>query len=490
MRKHSIYFIILMFFFAGCARVPEKDLASVMPAISLADSQTLALDQALFVEGDWPTEEWWEMFEDAQLTALMEMALESNPTLQQAIAKVDEFRQEAKAARSALFPELDANYEENWAYFSKNGFVRSFYPTMPGVIVPATTNQLDLTLNFQYEIDFWGKNRNLYRAALGLAKAQIAEAYQARLIVTTLIAQTYFDLQANLLERQVLEDRLDQRGALFQLNAWRYSAGVDNGLPVLSAERDVISVDEALIFIDRAIALDEHLLKVLVGIGPDEPLLNEPLQAAFDRPFSLPTELSIDLLARRPDLIAQIWQVESAAKMIRVAQADFYPSVNLMALAGLQSLSFSKLLRMGSKQGALQPAIHLPIFTGGRLRANLGAKVAQFNEAVYGYNNTLLQAAKDVADQIVTLQAAFDAFVKQETSMEVTEKRYALTWTRFKLGLDDFTTLLNYEAELLTERSLLVFLQRDQRLAVVQLIKALGGGFTAKPPEAYSKEAS
>jgi NodT family efflux transporter outer membrane factor (OMF) lipoprotein len=471
---------LFILFLSGCAKVPDCDLAQLSEPIALDASKEMALAREFFEEGGWPTENWWEMFGDAQLNGIMELALKESPTLQKALAKVAEAEQEAKKEKAALFPRLDFEYLEQWQYFSKNGFERAFFMTPPGSPpIRATDNQIDLGLNFNYEIDFFGRNRNLFQAALGLARAERAEAIQATLMLTTLIAQTYIELQTKLGLRDVLKARLDQRTQQFDLTVLRSEAGLDSAITLLEKEQNLYEVEDALIVLDKEILLDRHMLSVLVGVGPDQDLVLQKMTMIFEQPVAIPSNLSSDLLARRPDLTAQIWRVEAAAKEIGAAKADFYPRVNLFAFAQLESLSFNKLLTIGSKQGGLVPAVHLPIFTGGKLTANLKGKVAAFNEATYRYNELLLDAAREVADKIVTITATFDALNKQVNSLEAAEEQVDWQHTRYKNGINNFIAVLERSENLLTQRYQLLGYERDYLLSVLMLVKALGGGYHA-----------
>jgi NodT family efflux transporter outer membrane factor (OMF) lipoprotein len=474
----------MLLFLGACARVPKSDLAQISEAISLKNSQEFALAQDFFEEGGWPSDNWWEMFEDPQLSMLIERALEDSPTLQKALAKLATTEEEARKQRAVLFPEIDFEYEEQWQYFSKNGFVRSFYPIMAGAMpIPPKDNQLDLSLNFNYEIDFFGRNRNSYQAAINRARAERAEARQAALILTTLIAQTYVELQTKLAQREILAERLEQRVAELHLAKTRNQSGIASRSPVLDQEQNVYDMKQTLILLEKGITLDRHMLRVLVGLSPDEECAPFPMKAIFERPFALPENLSSDLLARRPDLTAQIWRVEAAAKEIGAAKADFYPRVNLMAFVELESLSFNKLLTLSSKQGGLVPALHLPLFTGGRLTANLKSKVAAFNEETYRYNETLLHAAREVADQIATATATFAALREQIQSLKAAEEQFQLHWQRYIYGIDNLTSALKSDENVLGQGFLLYGIERDYLLAIIGLIKALGGGYhTQKLP--------
>ncbi len=484
------YKILFLFFlsFHSCARVSDSDLAQLSPQIPLNVSEENALSQEFFEEGGWPTDRWWEMFEDDQLSLLIEMAIQESPLIQQALAKVAAAESTARLERGALFPNLSAGYEEQWQYFSKHGFVRSFYPTPPTVAIPATVNQIDLTLNFNYEIDFFGRNRNLFKAALGRARAERAEARQATLILTTLIAQTYIELQTKLVQKEILQDQLNERNVLFELALARNINGLDPVIPVLEKEQRLYEIEQALLELEKGILLDRHMLCTLVGLGPDSDIVPQPLSAFFKRPISIPSDLSSDLLARRPDLTAQIWRLEAAAKDIGAAKADFYPRVNLMAFAGLESLSFNKLFNFGSREGALAPAFHLPIFTGGRLDANLKNKVALFNEQTYRYNQLLLNAAREVADQIAILTATFNTLKYQIATVENVEEQLEVQYFRYKHGINTFLHVLGQEDATFAERYQLYGYQRDYLLAVLKMIKALGGGYRADSPLPYQEK--
>lgn len=479
---------ILLIFLASCARVPDSEVAQRYEPVSVETSMETAVAGAFVEIGGWPSEKWWEMFEDKQLSALIELALENSPTLQRARARVEETQQAAKKTRSALMPTLTGNYGENWEYFSKRGFVRSFYPTPPILTAPPTINQIDLSLNFNYELDFFGKNQNLFREALGAARAAQADASEAALLISTLVAQTYIDLQMKLVQKEALETKLDTRRALLDLTMERAEGGLDPAAAVLEDRQTLYRVDQALQNLEKEITLDQHMLNRLVGKGPDEKLLTQPLKALFDRKVCLPKELSLDLIARRPDLTAQLWRLESAAKAVGAAKADFYPRINLMAFGGVESLAWNNLLSWGSKQGALSPALYLPIFMGGRLRANLKEKIAIFNEQTYSYNELILRAAQEVADAVETLKTAFTVSSLQEEALQSAQDQCDLQRSCYEAGISDFLSVLLKEENALNELDAFYGSQRDYLLAVVKVIKALGGGYQSEETPQVRKQ--
>lgn len=465
---------VLALLVSGCKYIPNCELAQKSDPISL-DHSLFSIDNVLFEEGGWPTSNWWEMFQDEQLEILILQGFACSPTLQKALSSLEKSCELALQKRAHLFPELDLNYQEQWQHFSKNGFVRALIPSEKNV--PATDNQIDLTANFSWEIDFFGKNKNLFAAALGLTHAQAAETAQAKMLLAVAIAQIYFDIQALIEQKDILKERVEIAKEFVLLQLQREEIGIDLISNVWDAEQNLKLLQEEWTIVDKDLSISLHALNALVGVGPDEDLLEVKPSANFQTLFSLPCNLSIDLLARRPDIVASGWRVEAAAKQIGAAKADFYPRVNLLAFAGLESLQFSKLFTLSSKTGGLEPAIYLPIFTAGRLKANLRETTAAFNQAVYDYNHLLLHAAAEVADQIILLKAIKENLCAQKKVVKLANKRYQLYQQRSKIGLDNALTVLQQEDKLLIQAYQLVNLQQNHLLSVVNLLKALGGGY-------------
>ncbi len=471
------HFILCCILLAGCGRVPKHELAPIASIPELSPSVQQSFASCVAREGQWVKEEWWELFNDPQLTSLIARARKESPTLKRSLISVVEAYEQAKVERAKLWFHLDFDFTEQYEYLSANGLYRSFFPIPPPLIIPSTLDLLDLDLNFSYEVDFWGKNRNLYESALGQAKAEAAQYKQVELTLTTMIAQTYFALQMQHAQRKFLEMRIEGRKTIFELSSARKEAGLDGERPLLSSFENLEMMEKTLILLEEAIAINDHLLKELIGMGPDDPLLQQPLCTSFQGPFSLPKTISSDLLAHRPDLATQIWYVESAAKQIGAAKADFYPNISLGIFVGTESLEYKKLLRYSSRTYGLLPSIHLPIFTGGRLRANLREKVAAFDQAVYAYNELVFKAAEEVSNQLVRLESSTRSLEKQREITRVTQTIYELERARFFAGLAQQSSVLNDQDAFLAQQMLLANAQNEYSLAVLGLIKSLGGGY-------------
>ncbi len=444
------------------------------PCLETSISKSLETDY--FSVGNWPEEKWWKIFDTEQLDAFVAKALKGNPSLQAIEQRIELAKQTATVTGGLLFPLISFDAKETWELLSKNGVFRALNPKLP-----LNVNVIDLTLSSTYEFDFWGKNRNLFNAAMGRMKAEEAEAVQVELIITTSIAQTYFALKTNLLKEQLYLELVAVRKEIFQLESLLREKALFSALPPLLSEENVWEIEQQLLAIQEEIATYKHLLNILMGSGPDEHLEIDHSLPPLPSALTLPENLSIDLLSRRPDLMAQIWRVEALAHEVGAAKADFYPNISLTSFAGLQSaLSFPYLFDSGSKTFGLQPAIHLPIFTAGAIRANIRAKKASFDDAVYTYNNLLLQSAQEVADLLVLIQMIFTQKDKQDSIVQNAEERYQLTLLRQRSGLDNQLENYAFKEALIEKKLTDVELVYGQYLAAIKLIKALGGGYQSE----------
>lgn len=480
MRSYTIKLSILsylLFLCSGCGHQPQK--ATLSPPLPMGGTVDKALASSQFALGEWPSREWWEVFEDPQLSGLIEKAIKESPSIKKVEAKLIFAEQNAKKVRASLFPTLSGDYNENWQYFSKNGFVRDFYPITGGVQVPAKVNQIDLSLNFFYEFDFWGRNRKMYKAALGEAKAQLAERIQAELTLSTLVAFSYFQLQSHRAELALYKTILENWKTSYDLILQKEVAGVSNRISVLDVAKEIYAAEEKVSESQKNIEIDLYVLKALAAQGPDSQLEVHEAPLYFTRSIALPKHLGADLLARRADLMAMIWRAEAASREIGVAKTDFYPNINLAALVGVESLQFPTLFQWSSRTGALQPAIHLPIFTGGKLSANLSSKIAKYNEAVQTYNEGLLEASKEVATELSTLYSLHDQVGMQNKLVGSRVEKESLSLERFEKGIDDYLEFLLSRTERARAEIHKVELQSMHLLSVVRLIKSLGGGYHA-----------
>ena len=200
------------------------------------------------------------------------------------------------------------------------------------------------------------------------------------------------------------------------------------------------------------------------------------------------TQLPSDLLGRRADIAAARWRVEAATQDIGNARAQFYPSVNLVAFAGFSSIGLDRLLDAGSQQWGVGPALHLPLFDGGRLRANLRGKVADLDASIESYNAAVLDAVRDVADQLASQQSVRQQQMAQRGALALAQNAHDIALQRFNAGLVNYLAVLNAETAVLNQRRQGADLAARALDVQVGLMRALGGGYHADVPVASAKK--
>jgi NodT family efflux transporter outer membrane factor (OMF) lipoprotein len=475
-KLRTLLFFTLSTINSGCFKSADKDKESLYSSPSLKKSEEIALSSAFLEIENKRREKWWEVFESTDLNILIEEAISCSPTLQAAEAKIVAAQAAAKSIRSKLFPELSANAVDNWSYLSKYGFFRNFFPLPPTDVIPSKFNELDLSLNFSYELDFWGKNRKKFSEALGLAVAQQMEKIQTELVLCEAVAFTYFEWQAHTAEKKIYEKWLDAEKKLSFFYSSRFEVGVDNTLPPLAQNQKKGEIEQKIVELEKKREVDIYFLNSLLGRSPDHGLKLQYRLENLAQKIQIPENLGLDLLSQRPDLMAQIWKVSAASDAIGVAKTEFYPNVNLSALAGLSSLTFSNFFDWASRTGSLTPAIHLPIFTGGQLRANLNQKVALYNEEVSTYNEMLLNAAKQVAEDITTFTSLETQREIQKNLVKLQTQSYEVSCLRYEKGVDDFSPVLHSSEALFSQKINEIYLDHAQILSALRIIQSLGGG--------------
>ena len=466
--------LLLVVLAQGCVGIPGHD-ASPLPVpedYRVDEDLSTALATPGFKQGEWPQADWWRLFGDTQLDGLMNKALADNPDLRIAAARVRVAQKMAAVVHAGNMPQIAADASVTRERFSKNYI-------FPPEIAAEPQNQGQIALDAGLDLDLWSRNRNLYRARLSEAQAAAADQAETRLVMTATLAQAYFHLQGSLARRDVARTALAQRQDFARLVRLRASNGLDNLAAVKQADADVAREQANLVVLERDIESGKRALAALTGHGPiDAADLVQPT-AHFDAVVALPAMLPMDLLARRPDVTAARWRVEAAARQVGVAKAGFYPNINLTGSVGYQSLGLDRLLKPDSIFSSFGPAIHLPIFGGGSLRANLGATYAEYDIAVEQYHRALVNAARDVADQVAAVRYLGDEQLHQDRALRDSEEAYRIARLRYQKGLTDYLAVLQVQRDLLRQRDFNTQLDEARHQALIALIKSLGGGYVA-----------
>jgi NodT family efflux transporter outer membrane factor (OMF) lipoprotein len=451
---------------AGCASVPRLG-----PKPALASAGALGAEQALAgAHGAWPATDWWSGFGDPQLSRLIGEALAGSPDMAAAAARVRAAEALAQQAGAALQPQAQLDATVGGIKQSYNlGIPRQFVPK--GIIDTGR-----ITGSFSFDLDLWGKNRAALAAATSEAEAAAVDAAQAQLMLSTGVASAYAELAQLYAERDVAAEAVRVRQATADLTAKRVLNGLDTRGEQRQAESRVPAARAEIAALDEAIALTRNRLAALVGAGPDRGLAIERPQLTATG-AALPERVALELIGRRPDIVAARLRTEAAASRIKVARAEFYPNVNLAAIVGLQSFGLDQLFDSGSLYGNAGPALSLPLFEGGRLEGNYRGARARYDEAVARYNGTLVTALREVADAVASLRALDTRLAEQRQALAAAEEAAKIARIRYQGGLANQLTALQADDTVLASRRAVADLQARRFTLDIALIRALGGGF-------------
>jgi NodT family efflux transporter outer membrane factor (OMF) lipoprotein len=273
---------------------------------------------------------------------------------------------------------------------------------------------------------------------------------------------------------------LGQRDEILALIKQRVQGGLDTTVEQRQGEGALPETRQQIEQLDEQITLTRHSLAALTAQPPDAlDKLVAPLSTV--RSVPLPAAVPADLLGRRADITAARWRIEAATSDVKSAKAQFYPNINLTAFVGLSSIGLDRLVQAQSEQYGAGPALRLPIFDSGRLRANLRGKTADLDAAIESYNSAVLDAVHDAADQLSSLRSIDRQQVQQTSAQAAAESAYDLATQRYKAGLGTYLTVLNAEATVLNQRRLGADLKARALDVQIALIRALGGGYTPDP---------
>jgi NodT family efflux transporter outer membrane factor (OMF) lipoprotein len=374
------------------------------------------------------------------------------------------------SARGALAPQVSASsalteQKQSYNYLS------------PAAMTPQGWNDYGRSsLDFSWELDFWGKNRAALAAATSEMTAASADADQARLTLASAIASGYAELARLYSALDTATAARDLRAKTAELFAKRFENGLETRGSLRQADSRQAAAMADVLSLEEQIALQKNRLAALTGAGPDRALTLGRPRVDFTRPFALPATLSVDLIGRRPDLVAARLRAEAAARRIHVYRAQFYPNVNLSAFIGVQSLGIDLLKESGSDIGSVGPAVTLPIFNGGRLRGQLRGAEAEYAEAVANYDKALVQALQEVADAAVSQRALGPQIAQIDAAVEAAREAWRVQRNRYEGGLATYLEVLSAEDYLLSNLRVQSDLASRSMALDVALNRALGGG--------------
>lgn len=436
--------------------------------------------------GAWPQSAWWTIYGDPQLDQLIRLALRGAPDLQLASARVQTAESAMRVA--AAQAGLSVNGSAQWSRqrMSENGVL----PTeLLGI---GWYSQADIGVQLRYQLDWWGKRRAAVEAAVGELRAASAQADAATLAIQHAVADTYFAWLADQARLAVARDGLAAQERLAGIAQLRVRRGVDLPDQAQAALAQLAAAREQRAALEGAARIRLVGLAALVGVSMDRlpRLAPRALPAAVQ---GLPPDASLDLIARRPDITASRWQVEAALRQTDVARAEFLPDLSLTALAGLSSIDMSRLFEGGSRVFELTPAVHLPIFNSGLLRANYGVRRAQLDGAIASYRSAVLAAVREVSSQALTAQMLAERRREQRQQLAAVQQLSASAASRVRLGVSDAREQLQAQLRLFSQRDSALQVDAQALATDLALVRALGGGYrdpTGPPLAAASASSS
>jgi NodT family efflux transporter outer membrane factor (OMF) lipoprotein len=423
---------------------------------------------------DWPSDRWWDAYHDAQLSALIDEALRGSPSLAQARARLAAAAAQAQQARAATLPNL---HFEGQVSETEQSREQGFPPFIQQQLPKGYQDNGRVALDASYDLDLFGKNRAALAASVSEAAAVRADFAQARLTLSTAVAQAYGDLARLAAEREAAAQTVRNRDATRVLVADRVRNGLDTRAELEQARAATPGSRADVEALDEQILLTRHRLAALLGAGPDRGLEIAIPGPEAVRPFGLPDSLTIGLVGRRPDLVAARLRAQEAAKRIDAARADFYPNITIQAYIGQQSLGLGNLFNPAAAIGSIGPAVSLPIFDGGRLRGAYRGARADYDAAVAAYDQTLTSALQDVADAAASAQSAQRQLAQRREALAAGERAYFVAQLRYQGGLSTYVAVLSAEDAVIAERRAVADAEARGFTLDVALVRALGGGY-------------
>jgi len=458
--------------FGGCAT--PGDLTAPVKPLSAEQAGLQADRTDLSVDADW-----WTLFGDERLDVLVRQALTGAPSLQTAQARIAKAQAMTAATTGGQRPQVGLSADVTRQRFTENGI----YPAPLGGSV---RNLGNVQLGLSWSLDFFGRHKAELQAALGAENAAAADAAAARNMIATQTVDGYVALGRMLAQRQVLADTLKQRTDTLNLIRQRVDAGLDTNVELKQGQGALPDTRMQMAALDEQIALARHQLATLTGQAPNAldtlaPSLHDPVA------LQVPGTIGADLLGRRPEVVAARWRVEAAAGQQAVARTRFYPDINLTAFVGFNAIGLDNLFESSSRQAAVAPALRLPIFDGGTLRAGLQGAHADVDAAIGQYNAAVLQVTREAADALTSLSSVGLQQREQSQAQVDAEDAYRLAVERYRAGLGSYLIVLDSETRVLAQRRAAVDLRARALTAQVALLSSLGGGFDDQAPPAMAR---
>lgn len=416
---------------------------------------------------------WFEVFKDEKLQELMRTALQQNYDLRDAVARVEEARANLGVTRSNQFPQAGANGALEITRLSRDG-----QTPLPTYFVPnQNRNWGQATLNLlSFEVDIWGRLRRSTEAA----RANLLNAEENRkAVVTTLVsdvASDYFNLLQLDYELEISRSTLETRRDSLRLVEERRAGGVATLLDLRQAEQLVSSAAQTIPTLQQQVEQTENQISLLLGKNPDGVLRGRKFMEQ-EMPPEIPSGMPSALLERRPDVRAAEQALIAANANIGVAKAAYFPQISISGFLGGQSTQLASLFSGPHSAWSFVPQVSQPLFTAGRLKSSVKLAEAERDSAVIQYQKAIQTSFMEVSDALIAHQRTRESRLEQEKLVTALEDRKRLAYVRYRGGVDTQLNALDADRDLFQAQLALAQIRLSEQLSVVQLYKALGGGW-------------
>jgi outer membrane protein, multidrug efflux system len=470
---YAVFFGLL----AGCAVGPDYRRPSALGANPMP---TAFGDAAITNVGDWKTAEpsanlprgaWWELYDDPELNRLEGLAATNNQQIAVALANFDQARAAVSVARADFFPQIFGSPSATRQRTSANTS-----PTSAATGKSITFNTFKVSADASWELDLWGRIRRQVEAARATFTASADDLESARLSVQAQVAMDYFTLRALDAQSDLFTQTVTAYQRALELTQNRRKAGIASDLDVSQAETQLTSTRAQIPAVDLQRAQLRHALAVLCGQVATTFALAPNTVASTNLP-AIPAAVPSEWLESRPDISAAERRMAAANANIGVAKAAFYPRVSLNGSGGFESIRTSDLFTWPSHLWAIGPTLQLPIFTGGRNRAQFASARAAYDGTVAAYRQTVLTAFADVEDQLAAQRLLARQLDEENAALASAQRTLDISNNRYKAGVEQYLDVIVAQATELTHRQNVVQLNGQKLAASVSLIKALGAGW-------------
>lgn len=415
---------------------------------------------------------WFEVFRDERLQELLRTAIVENYDVRQAVARINAARAQLGLARADQFPNFAASGSLVTTRLPKDG---SLGELAPGTQRNISFGQVLLNL-LNFEIDIWGRVRKIKNARRADLRAAEEDRNTVLTTVVSTVATAYLQLRELDLELDISERTLSTREASLRIIKLRADAGVATSLDLRQAEQLVFAARAAIPDLERAIEQQENLIHLLLGQSPAPVLRGRELVAQQLTP-TVPPGLPSDLLQRRPDIRSAEQSLVAANFSVEAARAAYFPRISLSGFLGGDSTALSSLFSGAGSVWGFGSQVTQPIFTAGRLKSNVKLNKAQQESAIIGYQSTVQGAFREVSDALIAYRKTGEVRVQQELLVETLKERSRLAYLRYEGGVDSLLNALDADRDYFEAQLVLAQIKLNELTAVVQLYRALGGGW-------------